>query len=316
MKKILVTYKIPKEGLEKLKEKFQITYPKNEFFCKQEIIEQIKDKDAILSIFNMPVDKEIIEAGTNLKIISNYGVGFNNIDIETATNNGIAVCNTPNAVCKPTAELCMGLMLSLSRRIAECNHRLRTENNFKWGVMKNLGSGIYNKTLGIIGMGSIGKEVAKLASVFNMKILYHNRTRLDNDIEKKYNAIYTDLNTLLRGSDIISLHTPLNENTHHLIGSKELKMMKQSAFLINTARGPVVNEDALVKALYNKDIAGAGLDVFENEPIIHKELFKLNNAVIVPHIGTASIDSRIEMGKEASQNIISYFEGNPINIVN
>ncbi len=172
MKKVLVIYKIPKEGLDRLKENYEITYPINNFFTKAEIIEKIKDHDALLSIFNIPIDKDIIEAGNKLKIISNYGVGFNNIDIETASQKDITVCNTPDSVCKPTAELCMGLMLSLCRRISECNHRLRTEDNFQWGVMKNLGTGIYNKTLGIIGMGSIGKEFAKLASVFNMKIIY------------------------------------------------------------------------------------------------------------------------------------------------
>lgn len=316
MKKVLVTYRIPKEGLSYLENKFDVTYPKNEYFSKDEIIENIKDKDALLSIFNRPVDKDIIEAGVNLQVISNYGVGFNNIDIEAASQQGICVCNTPNSVCKPTAELCLGLMLSLARRIAECNHRLRTEEDFKWGVMENLGTGILNKTLGIIGMGSIGKEVARLASAFNMKILYHNRKPLDKTIEENYNATYAKMDYLLKNSDIISLHTPLTEETRHLIDKKELAIMKPNALLINTARGPVINENALVVALKNKIIAGAALDVFEKEPTIHEGLYNLNNTIIVPHIGTASIESRIEMGKEASQNIISYFEGNPINVVN
>lgn len=316
MKKVLVIYRIPEDGLKLLKENYVITYPKKNYFTKNEIVERIKDQDALLSIFNISIDKDIIEAGTKLKIISNYGVGFNNIDMETASKKGITICNTPHSVCKPTAELCIGLMLSLSRRIAECNHRLRSKDSINWGVMENLGSGIYNKTLGIVGMGSIGKEVARLASIFNMKIIYHNRKRLDIDIEKQYNCKYVSKKEILKNSDFLSLHTPLTEYTRHYISTSELETMKSSAFLINTSRGPVVNEEALAFALDNKTIAGAALDVFENEPKINSKLYSLNNAVIVPHIGTATKESRIEMGIEASKNIISYFEGNPVNVVN
>lgn len=316
MKKILITYRIPKESIKCLQERFEVTYPENEYFSKSEIIDNIQDKDAIISIFSRNIDRDIIEAGVNLQVISNYGVGFNNIDIKTASEHGICVCNTPNSVRKPTAELCLGLMLSLGRRIAECNHRLRTEESFKWGVMENIGTGIYNKTLGVVGMGSIGKELARLASVFNMNILYHNRKPMPKDVENKYNVTYVEMDYLLRNADIISLHTPLTEETHHLIDKEELEIMKPDSLLINTARGAVINEEALVAALKNNMIAGAALDVFENEPMIHKELYNLNNVIIVPHIGTASIDSRVEMGREASQNIISYFEGTPINVVN
>lgn len=316
MKKVLIVYRIPQESLNILKKKFDITYPSNTHFTKDEIVEKIKDMDALLSIFNQPIDKDIIDAGNNLKVISNYGVGFNNVDIKAASNKGITVCNTPDSVCKPTAELCIGLIISLARRISESNHRLRIENNFKWGVMENLGASVYNKTLGIYGMGNIGKEVARLASIFNMRIIYHNRKKLDTQIEQKYCATYVSKEELLKTSDFISLHTPLNKSTFHLISTKELGSMKSSAFLINTSRGAVLDETALAKALKNKIIAGAALDVFEKEPKINNELYSLNNVIIVPHIGTATIESRIEMGLEASQNIISYFEGNPINVVN
>lgn len=316
MKKLLVSYKIPYEGIKHLEKDFEIIYPSKPFFTKDEIIARIDDCDVLLSIFSMPVDRDIILAARNLKLISNYGVGYNNIDINAANERGIAVCNTPESVCNPTAELTLGLILSLSRRIAECNHLLRTEEDFKWGVMNNLGSGLRGKTLGIIGMGKIGIAVSKLARAFGLKVIYNKRNRFDKEQESSLDIEYSSFNELLSNSDIISLHTPLNEETRYLIGLKELNQMKSSAFLINTARGPVVNEKDLVCALNNNIIKGAALDVFEDEPHINPGLKLLNNVIIVPHIGTASIDSRIEMGKEAGENIINFFNESPTNIVN
>jgi len=316
MKKVLVTYQIPREGLRKLESCCSVVYPESTCFTKDEIIARISDCDALLSIFSMPVDRDIIDAGKCLKLISNYGVGFNNVDVEYAASKGIKVSNTPEAVCKPTAELCMGLMLSLARRISECNHRLRIESDFKWGVMENLGIGLYGKVLGIVGMGKIGLEVARLAKAFGMSIIYSKRHRLDISVEDSLGARYCDLNELLSAADVVSLHVPLTDATSHMIGREEFSQMKTNALLVNTARGPVVNESDLVEALKSGVIAGAALDVFENEPEIHPDLFKLNNAVIVPHIGTASIDSRIEMGKEAGDNIINFFNESPTNIVN
>jgi len=316
MKKVLVTYQIPREGLMKLESCCSVVYPESTCFTKDEIIARISDCDALLSIFSMPVDKDVIDAGKCLKLISNYGVGFNNVDVEYATYKGIKVCNTPEAVCRPTAELCMGLMLSLSRRISECNHRLRTESDFKWGVMENLGIGLYGKVLGIVGMGKIGLEVTRLAKAFGMRVIYTKRHRLDSEIEDSLGAKYCELNDLLSEADVVSLHTPLTDETHHMIGLSEFRLMKDTALLVNTARGPVVNESDLVIALESNIIAGAALDVFENEPVIHPSLLNLNNAVIVPHIGTASIDSRIEMGIEAGDNIINFFNESPTNIVN
>lgn len=316
MKKLLVSYKIPYEGIKHLEKDFEIIYPSKPFFTKDEIIARIDDCDVLLSIFSMPVDRDIILAARNLELISNYGVGYNNIDINAANERGIAVCNTPESVCNPTAELTLGLILSLSRRIAECNHLLRTEEDFKWGVMNNLGSGLRGKTLGIIGMGKIGIAVSKLAKAFGLKVIYNKRNRFDKEQESSLDIEYSSFNELLSNSDIISLHTPLNEETRYLIGLKELNQMKSSAFLINTARGPVVNEKDLVCALNNNIIKGAALDVFEDEPHINPGLKLLNNVIIVPHIGTASIDSRIEMGKEAGENIINFFNESPTNIVN
>lgn len=299
--KILIAYSIPQKGYTELGKYFDLIYPDKEFFSTEEIIDRIPDCVALLSIFNKEVPKQVIEAGKKLKIISNYGVGFNNIDIETACQKGIVVCNTPQAVCEPTAELCLALILSLSRGIAKCHYGLKTNPDFEWGVMKNLGTGLQGKTLGIVGMGKIGKSVAKKAEAFGMKVAYYNRNKIDDSPYRYLN--FTDL---LEQSDIISLNCPLTNETHHLIGARELELMKKSALLINTARGSVVNETELVKALKENKIAGAALDVFENEPQIHPDLLKMDNVVVVPHIGTASIDARIEMGKEASENILSY----------
>ncbi|MGB5988651.1 MAG: NAD(P)-dependent oxidoreductase [Marinifilaceae bacterium] len=315
MIKILFTYRIPEEGLLALGKDYAIDCPLH-FYTKDEIIAKIADYDVLFSAFSTPVDKEIIEAGKKLKLISNYGVGYNHIDIKAASDNNIMVCNTPQSVCIPTAELCLGLILSLSRKISEHNHRLRVEDNFKWGSMNNLGTGLYGKTLGIIGMGRIGIQVSKFAHVFGMNIVYHNRTKLSQEIENDLNISYLSLSDLLSSSDVISLHTPLNDDTHHLINAKELNLMKKTSFLINTSRGPIINENDLVYALEKKTIGGAALDVFENEPNIHPSLLCLNNVVIVPHIGTASIDSMIAMGKEAGENIINFFNESPTNIVN
>ncbi|PKQ64924.1 hypothetical protein BZG02_03495 [Labilibaculum filiforme] len=302
--KILITYSVPKEGLTQLSSHFELIYPEKEFFTKEELIERIPDCLGLLSIFNREVDASIIKAGKNLKIISNYGVGFNNIDINAANNQGIVVCNTPDAVCEPTAELCMGLLLSLSRQIASCNNGLKTNSEFEWGVMKNLGSTLRGKTLGIIGMGKIGKSVAEKALVFGMNIAYHNRKPI-SEIRWK-DAVYMNLSDLLEKSDAISLHCPLTPKTHHLLSEKEFLKMKKNSFLINTSRGAVVHEADLANALEEGTIAGAGLDVFENEPLIHPKLLQQKTALLVPHIGTATIETRIEMGREASENLILY----------
>ncbi len=317
MKKILVAYQIPREGLAVLEDRFKITYPEKEFLTSEEIIQEIPGYDALLQVFTKPVNKAIIKAGNTLKMIANYGVGYNNIDTGYATQKGIVVTNTPNAVCEPTAEMAMGLMLAVMRRIAWCDYQLRHNPGFEWGLMKNLGTGPYGKTLGIIGMGKIGKALARRATAFGMNVIYHNRNRQSQDVEKQYNATYVSMDELLKISDVVSLNCPLTDGTHHLLSSPEFEQMKTGAFVINTARGPVIDEAALVCYLKNGKLGGAGLDVFEEEPSIHSELLRLNNVVMTPHIGTGTIETRIETACEAAQNIIRFFEGRKdISIVN
>ncbi len=318
MKKVLISYQIPKEGLVELLEEngFQVDFPENTFFTREELVNRIPDYDALLSVFVKEVDKEIIRAGKKLKIISNYGVGFNNVDIEEARKQNIAVTNTPQSVCEPTAELAFGLLLSTMRNISGANVLLQQDVNFKWGIMENLGNTLVGKQLGIIGMGNIGKAVARRAVASGMRIVYHNRNRLPLEIEQKYNAKYLSFEELLETSDAVSLNMPLTDETYHLIDAEALKKMKKTAFLVNTARGQVVDEQALLEALKNKEIAGAGLDVFENEPHIPEDFLKMPNVTLTPHTGSATFEDRILTGKEAAENIIAFFEGKPQNVVN
>ncbi|EHP45272.1 NAD(P)-dependent oxidoreductase [Odoribacter laneus] len=308
--KILVTYDIPREPFKNLPTDWEITFPEGEKLTKEEIIRMLPEYDILLAIFSRPIDKEIIDAGKKLKLISNYGVGYNNIDIQYARKKGITVCNTPESVCDPTAELCMALLLGIARRIGEFDRRIRTEREGMWGVMKNLGYGLRGKTLGIIGMGHIGQNVACKAAAFGMNILYYNRKTEVPGYKK------TDLDSLLKESDFISIHTPLTEVTHHLIGERELGLMKKTAFLINTARGAVIDEEVLSRFLEKRQIAGAALDVFEREPHITELLYSLDNVILVPHIGTATYDGRIAMAQEALDNIRNYLNGKPTNVVN
>lgn len=308
--KILVTYDIPREPFASLPKEWEVTFPDKEALSKEELIRLLPGYDVMLAIFHHPIDKEILDAGKKLKLISNYGVGYNNIDIRYAREKGIAVTNTPQSVCNPTAELAMALMLSAARRIAECNLRIRTEKESMWGTMRNLGFGLEGKTLGIIGMGNIGKSVARKAEAFGINIIYHNRHSEVPGYRK------TDLSELLQQSDFITLHTPLTPATRHLIGKQELAQMKKTAILINTSRGAVIDEAALTESLTKHEIAGAALDVFEYEPRITEQLYGLDNVVLTPHIGTGTIDARIAMGREALDNIRHFFAGTPTNLVN
>lgn len=308
--KILVTYKIPVESFSELGKEHTFTLPENDFFTSDELVGLIPEYDALLTIFTRSVENRIIDAGKKLKIISNFGVGYNNIDTAYARSKGISVCNTPVSVCFPTAEMAMGLMLSAARRIAECNRRIRIEKESMWGSMKNLGLTLEGRTLGIIGMGNIGKSVAMLATAFRMKVIYHNRKSSVEGYEK------TDLDSLLKRSDFISIHTPLTPETKHLIGARELALLKPTAILVNTSRGAVIDEKALADCLKSKQIAGAALDVFEDEPHITEALYGLDNVVLSPHNATATIDTRIATGREATANILNFFKGEPTNVVN
>jgi glyoxylate reductase len=313
-----VTRRIPDEGMKLIEGKFDLDINEEDrVLTKQEIIKRLKGEDALLCLLTDTIDKDVIESNPKIKVISNYAVGFNNVDVATATKHKIPVTNTPGVLTETTADLAFALLMSAARRVVESDKYARA-NKFKgWAPMLFLGRDVYGKTLGILGLGRIGHAMAKRgAKGFDMKILYYD-VKKDESFEKEFNAKFVSKETLLKESDFVSLHVPLIEETKHYIGEKELSMMKKTAVLINTSRGPVVDEAALAKALKEKKIFAAGLDVFEEEPKIHPGLIGLDNVVIVPHIASASVETRGKMAEMAAKNLILVMEGKePLSIVN
>ncbi len=308
MKKILLAYRFKPEGLVELKDKFEITAPVDKnYFTKEEVIERIADYEVFVPNFSFQTDKDILEKGKKLELVSNYGVGFNNIDVEYCTQLGIAVTNLPNSVLEPTAEFAFGLLMGAARRIGYYDRKIRTSEGVSWGVYGDAGVPVHGKTLGIIGMGRIGQAVARRAVASGMTIQYHNRSRLNKEIEQKYDAKLVDLETLLKTSDFISLNAPYTPETHKMIGEKEFAMMKPTAVFINTARGAMVDEDALIKTLREERIFAAALDVFENEPKINPEFFELDNVLLAPHAGSRTVEDRINMSIEMGRNILGFY---------
>ncbi|MCD6508898.1 MAG: D-glycerate dehydrogenase [Thermoprotei archaeon] len=277
---------------------------------REELIEHVKGKDGLLCLLTDKIDKEVMDVAPNLKVISTYSVGFDHIDIEEATKRGIYVTHTPGVLTEAVADLTWGLILAVARRVVESDKLIR-QGSWKgaWSPTFMLGREVYGKTLGIIGMGRIGTAVARRAKGFNMRIIYFDKARREN-VEKELGAEYKPMEEVLKEADIISLHVPLTKETHHLIGERELKMMKKTAILINTARGAVVDTDALVRALKEGWIAGAGLDVFEQEPLPEGHpLTKLDNVVLTPHIGSAAVETRARMAEMAVENLIAVLKG-------
>lgn len=315
---ILVTRQIPEPGLEILRKNFKnvIVNTKDRNLTRKELLKQVKDIDALLCLLNDKIDAEVISNMKKCKVISNYAVGFNNIDVAEATKQGIIVTNTPGVLTDATADLTWALILAVTRRIVEADKFVR-QGKFKgWAPMLLLGSELAGKTLGIIGAGRIGTAVGLRAKGFKMKVIYFNTNR-NEVLEEETGAKKVSLKTLLKNSDIVTIHVPLTPKTKHLIGEKELNLMKKTSFLINTSRGEVVDEKALIKALKTGKIAGAGLDVFELEPFIPKELKELNNVVLTPHIGSATVEARKKMAIVAAENIVKVLLGKiPANVVN
>lgn len=310
MKKVLITYRLKPEGLKELEGKYEITQPEEKsIFSKEEVIEMIPEFEVLIPNFSFYTDKDIIDNGTKLELISNYGVGYNNIDVDYATKKGVVVTNIPNSTREPTAEFAFALLLAAGRRIGYYDRKLRTPEGVSWGVYAESGMPIYGKKLGIIGMGRIGQSLARRAVASGMKIMYHNRNRLNPQIEQQYNAQYVSLDELLRTADYISLNAPSTPETVKMIGEEELNKMKPTAVFINTARGNMVDEKALAKALRENKIWAAALDVFENEPHISPELLELDNVLLAPHAGTKTMEDRINMSIEMVRNIIGFYEG-------
>ncbi len=311
MARILIAFDTVDEGFEELKRKHEVTFPpKGRDFSREELLDMIPEYEVLCPVFDIPVDADLIERGSQLRLIANYAVGYNNIDLHEAAKHGVVVCNTPHSVVEPTADLAMALLLGCTRRICEWDRLFRKEKSeIERGRLVRLGSNLYGKTIGILGFGNIGAAVARRAKAFGMKVLYNKRHRLDPLDEERLDIEYIDKDELLRRSDVVSLHTPYSGDTHHYIGQAELKLMKPTAILINTSRGAVVDEHALVAALRGGLIAAAGLDVFEfnDEPL--PGLYELPNVCLTPHIGTQTYDSRVEMAEELSNNILGFLDG-------
>ncbi len=308
--RVFLTRRIPEDGLRILRDAgLDVNiFKEDRQPTKEEIIEGVRDANALISLLSDAIDREVMDSAPKLKVIGNYAVGYNNIDVDYAKKRGIVVVNTPGVLTETTADLAFALILAAARRVVEGDRFMRDGRFRGWEPMLLLGKEVYGATLGIVGAGRIGQAVARRAKGFNMRILYYSRTRKP-DFEKEIGAEYRDLDDLLRESDIITLHVPLTPETRHLIGEREFAMMKDGAILVNTARGEVVDEDAMIRALKSGKLFSAGLDVFYGEPQVNPELFKLKNVVLTPHIGSATEKTRRRMAEMVCRDVVRVLRG-------
>lgn len=322
MPRIYVTRQIPGEAINQLRAAFGDdavgVYESESTIPRDVLLREVAGAEAILAILSEKIDGELLDAaGPQLKVVANMAVGFDNVDVEECTRRGVQVTNTPDVLTRTTADLAFGLMIAASRRFAEGERFLRSGQWHEWTPTLLCGMDVWGKTLGIFGMGRIGRAVAKRARGFGMKVLYCNRTRLNKKQERRLRVKYVSKEELLNRSDFISIHCPLTEETRHAFGASEFRMMKPTAVLVNTARGPVVDEAALADALRSREIFAAGLDVFEREPAVHAALLECENAVLLPHLGSATYATRARMAETAAGNIIAVLQGeappNPVN---
>lgn len=283
---------------------------------REELMARMGEKDGLVCLLSEKIDEDLLRGAPKLRIVANVAVGYDNVDVSACTKRGIAVTNTPGVLDETTADFAWALMMAVARRLGEAEQFARSGAWKSWDLGQLCGTDVWGKTLGIVGLGRIGQAMARRAAGFQMKVIYTARKRAPENVERAVNAEYRDLNALLAEADFVSLHVPLTAETRRMLNAEKFSRMKPTAFLINTARGPVVDEAALVHALENGKIAGAGLDVFENEPIIHPGL-KRPNVVLAPHLGSASLETRTKMACMAATNIVTFFRGQrPPNILN
>lgn len=306
--KVLVTRALPTAGLRPL-EPFDVTVLGEDPPERDELLEAARGANGILATLTEKMDAELMDAaGDGLKVVANMAVGYDNVDLEAANERGVVVTNTPGVLTETTADTAFMLMLAAARRLGESERFLRAGRWEAWGPKQFTGPDVYGKRLGIVGMGRIGMAVGRRALGFGMEVLYHSRSRHDA-AERELGALYAPLDELLQESDFVSVHTPLTSDTRHMIGGRELALMKPRAVLVNTSRGPVVDEAALVEALSERRIFAAGLDVYEEEPKVHPKLLDLENVVLAPHIGSASIETRDRMASLAAENLAAVLRG-------
>ncbi|MDQ0821489.1 glyoxylate reductase [Arthrobacter sp. V4I6] len=307
MSRVVVTGRVPETALEKLRTEHEVeAWEGPESIGREELLRRVAGADAVVSLLTERIDAELLDAaGPQLKVVANVAVGYDNIDVPACTERGVVATNTPGVLTEATADIALGLILSTTRRLGEGERLIRSGKDWKWGMFFLLGSSLQGKTLGIVGMGGIGQAAARRAKAFGVEIVYQSRREIDPRVAAELGARRVELDELLAISDIVSLHCPYGPATHHLIGAGQLAAMKESAYLINTARGPIVDEAALAAALREGQIAGAGLDVFEKEPSVHPGLLELENVVLVPHLGSATVETRTAMAMLAADNALA-----------
>lgn len=306
--KVVVTGKIPTAGLETLffAGLAPIAWDKDQPMTRAELLVAVKGAEILITLLTEKVDAELLDAaGSQLRAVCNVAVGYNNIDVAACSTRNVRVTNTPGVLTDATADIAFGLILMVTRRLGEGERVIRSNDPWQWGMHYMLGSGIQNRQLGVIGMGAIGIATARRAKVFGMNVAYYSRSKIDDKIAVELGAKQMSFEELLASSDVVSVHCPSNDSTHHLIGAEQFRLMKKSAFLINTARGPIVNEQELVDALKAGEIAGAGLDVFEFEPKVNSGLLDLENVVLIPHLGSATAETRAAMATLAANNAVA-----------
>ena len=306
--RIVVTGKIPSAGLQVLRKAGldPQAWSQDTAMSRQELLQQVKGAEILVTLLTEKVDSELLDAaGLQLKAVCNVAVGYNNIDVAACKARGVTVTNTPGVLTDATADIALALILMVTRRLAEGERVIRAKTSWQWGMHYMLGTGVTNRVLGVIGMGAIGIATARRAKACGMSIIYYSRSEIDTKIATELGAKKVLFDELLATSDVVSIHCPSNDSTHHLMGKAQFEKMKKTAFLINTARGPIVDEQALVDALRNQEIAGAGLDVFEFEPKVNAGLLDRDDVVLIPHLGSATTETRDAMAMLAADNAVA-----------
>ena len=310
--RIVVLGRIPEPGLALLAEAGEVwAWDRDEPIPNEVRDARLADAAAAVTLLTNQVDEAFLAAAPKLKVVANVAVGYNNIDLDACGRGDVLVTNTPGVLADATADLAMALTLMVTRRLAEGERLIRSGEAWQWGMFMMLGTSIQERQLGVIGMGGIGEALARRARAFGMSVVYHNRRPVDAEVERELGARRVELEQLLETSDVVSVNCPYNADTHHLVDAEAFGRMKRSAVLINTARGPIVDEAALVDALTDGRIAGAGLDVYEHEPAVHPGLIPLDNVVLVPHLGSATIETRSAMAVLAARNVVEVLAGRP-----
>jgi len=309
--KVVITGRIPDPAVESLRAEHEVwMHEDTDPISRAALLEAVIGADAVVSLLTERIDAEVLDAaGDQLHVLANVAVGYNNVDVPACAERGVVVTNTPGVLTEATADIAFGLILMVTRRLGEGERVIRSQTPWSWGMSYMLGSGLQGKTLGVIGLGDIGAATARRARAFGMHIAYASRSECDPELAEELQATRLETDELLATADVVSLHCPYSQATHHLIGAEQLALMKNTAYLVNTARGPIVDEAALAEALRHGQIAGAGLDVFENEPAVHEGLLELDTVAMVPHLGSATIETRTAMAQLAADNARAVLSG-------